>query len=541
MRGFDAKAIARWDVVPFQTIDDNRFHIGVVAFHINGIDHVEFSANGGPWISSHEMQLNPRTNVWEYTVILNASLFEDGPVELRAIAWPKEAGLPRVLAGEINSDSITNGNHSMFIAANANGTLPTMTCYVSSETGDDDTGDGSEENPYESIMKAVKGVSNASPEKTADGGIIYLMAGEHAWGPYQYANLSKNSWRWLTIRPAPGLTKADVTINDSSSFNWWDGIRLSLQKIEDVTLEHPASISTTAGNAGIWLHNVVFNGPGGGTNGDIYTQYHAVNHTQFASRGIYLTDSLYNEMLRPSINYTLTRNVRFQNIGLDGWFNPRMILNSEISQLGVFGDVGHRDVLQFYQGNDNTIVFGFKAIDEVIAQPIFSRGQFGSHLMDNTAFVNVLINRNTLGDTDVSLSQWKQSANHLLLWHVALLDRTLLFANDGSAHTPELTNVSIQGSVFQKIVYLMTEQEIDTLQIANNHFIDVDSYGAVAPGTDVTTGPPVFTDVSDDDYRPNVNSPLLNRLPFQLVPIDLEQERRRLPATLGPLEYPPSQ
>ena len=41
MAGFDAKSIARWDVVPYQTFS-NEFHIGVVAFHMNGIDRVDF-------------------------------------------------------------------------------------------------------------------------------------------------------------------------------------------------------------------------------------------------------------------------------------------------------------------------------------------------------------------------------------------------------------------------------------------------------------------------------------------------------------------
>lgn len=95
--GADAKAIARWDVVPYQTFDD-LFEIGVVAFHINGIDRVEFSLDGGPWTAVKEMTLNPRTNVVEYWVALDAARSPDGPVEVRAIAYPKK-GVPRVLGG----------------------------------------------------------------------------------------------------------------------------------------------------------------------------------------------------------------------------------------------------------------------------------------------------------------------------------------------------------------------------------------------------------------------------------------------------------
>src|SRR6185295_19403114 len=44
--GSNCMAIARWDVVPMQTVS-SPMPIGVVAFHINGIDRVEFSLNGG--------------------------------------------------------------------------------------------------------------------------------------------------------------------------------------------------------------------------------------------------------------------------------------------------------------------------------------------------------------------------------------------------------------------------------------------------------------------------------------------------------------
>ncbi|GAG12791.1 unnamed protein product, partial [marine sediment metagenome] len=102
--GVDAKAIARWDVVPFQTFDGD-FNVGVVAFHINGIDRVEFAVDGGPWLSISEMSENARVGVWEYWAAVRASDFADGEIELRAIAYPL-VGIPRVL-------------DSLFLCANA--------------------------------------------------------------------------------------------------------------------------------------------------------------------------------------------------------------------------------------------------------------------------------------------------------------------------------------------------------------------------------------------------------------------------------------
>src|SRR4029079_500806 len=83
--GYDAKAVARWDVVPYQTFAGD-FNVGVVAFHMNGIDRVEFSVDGGSWTAVSAMTLNPQVNVVEYWATLRAGSFaQDGQIELRAI------------------------------------------------------------------------------------------------------------------------------------------------------------------------------------------------------------------------------------------------------------------------------------------------------------------------------------------------------------------------------------------------------------------------------------------------------------------------
>src|SRR5690606_33560784 len=54
----DAKAIARWDVVPFQTFS-GTMNVGIVAFHINGISKVDFEI-GGKTYTVTEATLNPQ-------------------------------------------------------------------------------------------------------------------------------------------------------------------------------------------------------------------------------------------------------------------------------------------------------------------------------------------------------------------------------------------------------------------------------------------------------------------------------------------------
>ncbi|MEO0477713.1 MAG: hypothetical protein AAF085_17345, partial [Planctomycetota bacterium] len=86
-------AIALWNVVPEQTVESG-FTVGVVAHHIDGIDRVEIAASGGPWVSITEPTLNPRTQSTEYWATL--SQLEDEPIELRAVAYPRQ-GQPVVL------------------------------------------------------------------------------------------------------------------------------------------------------------------------------------------------------------------------------------------------------------------------------------------------------------------------------------------------------------------------------------------------------------------------------------------------------------
>ena len=87
-------AIAQWNVVPEQQIA-GEFNVGVVAHHIEGVDHVALSLDGGPWIKIEEPSINPRTGSEEYWATLDAT-DRKGWQEVRAIAVPI-AGKPLVL------------------------------------------------------------------------------------------------------------------------------------------------------------------------------------------------------------------------------------------------------------------------------------------------------------------------------------------------------------------------------------------------------------------------------------------------------------
>ena len=52
--GREYAPIARWDLVPYQEIAE-EFLLGVVAIHSEGIRQVDFSLEGGPWVSVTQM------------------------------------------------------------------------------------------------------------------------------------------------------------------------------------------------------------------------------------------------------------------------------------------------------------------------------------------------------------------------------------------------------------------------------------------------------------------------------------------------------
>jgi hypothetical protein len=211
--GSDATSTARWDVVPHQSIS-NMMNVGVTAFHMNGIKKVSFSVNGGPWRDVTTPTRNPETNVVEYWATLRASDFADGPIEVRAIAYPR-AGIPRVLGGSQYQYAVSGqtGEFSLQLHANANGGLAQTIRYVST-TGSDTTGDGSANNPFATIYKAAQAINTANGG-SADNGLIYLQAGDYAYSAPTNQTAITTTNGFLTISGAPGVSKDSVRITST--------------------------------------------------------------------------------------------------------------------------------------------------------------------------------------------------------------------------------------------------------------------------------------------------------------------------------------
>jgi len=222
--GYNSKAIARWDVVQWQDFT-GIFEVGVVAFHSNGIDRVEFSVEGGPWVSVDKMVFNPRTGVNEYTVALDAADFADGQVEVQAVVYPKTAGKPRVLAGEFSystgeGTTQRSGEHSLVLFANAHGTLPDL--------------------------------------------VIELQPGNYTWGAGPLkpgSTISNNNGRWIIVRPAPGVSREQVVINSTVYSN--PNFQFDKIALHNLTLEGRGLLRYfSASEQQIWMDRVVWTGSG---------------------------------------------------------------------------------------------------------------------------------------------------------------------------------------------------------------------------------------------------------------------------------------
>lgn len=205
----EERTVAKWNVVPQQDIT-GEFNIGVIAYHLDGIDRVEISANDGPWSVIPAPSYNPRTECVEYWAVLDTIGLADGPIELRAIAYPV-SGKPYVLQGGLTNDEKID---EMILYSNNNDTY-------------------------------------SFP-------VVELAAGIHNLNP-----IALPTQGWLTIRPAPGVSKDQVIIEDNDTDRWNSEGNL---KIQDVTWNAPPSGRFLIANTDdttfqrVWFDNVSVEG-----------------------------------------------------------------------------------------------------------------------------------------------------------------------------------------------------------------------------------------------------------------------------------------
>jgi len=515
MPGYTAKCIARWDVVPYQTVS-TTLNIGVVAFHINGIDRVEFAADAGPWVSVTAERINPQTGVSEYWVSLNPAQFNDGPVEVRARIYPRTAGIPRVLQGEIDPLSTTLGEHSLYLSTNADNSLQSPERYVS-PTGNDITGTGTSNQPFRTIGRAALDLQLDYGD--AEGASILLKPGSYTFGPVDNPPPITND-RWLTVKPAPGADRAQVKITDDGG-----GVRTRLLCLQNVTIDQTPINNSVSLDGLLWTDRCDIDS-GSRTSGVI------ILNDSIWRGGLFITDSIIRRAMYAAVDTTFVRNTEVYDIGADAFKNPRFIVNCTVRDIDNTGIQAHPDVLQFYGSDfDNVIVYGLRAVEDIDAQGFFSRrNQNDDGWFTDSAFVNVLLRSDRAG-------QWQQNADHVLLWHFSYIGNKLWIRDDSAVaqngFTTRLKDFSLLNSVLDRVVYEVSFGPPHTQIARDLHIIDGDTFG-----TDCTTGDPRFVNEAQYDYHPAAISPLNDRVNPLAVRYDLELTPVGLPGSIGPLQEP---
>jgi len=404
-----ARAIARFDVVPFQVFS-GAFEIGVVAFHIDGVQRVEFeyeTLTGPRTVTETSMRFNPRTGVCEYWTALNASDFADGLVTVKATAYPN-AGLTREL--------------SLELYANAHNTLAGRETLYVSLSGDDMTGAGSRARPFRSIQKALTAVS----ENVAryDGGEVVLMDP----GSYDMrgVRLAANNNMWITVRPDEGLLRSDVVIAPPVR----EFIRTNIRRLCYSNLSFDFSkIGQIYKEDAHWQwydHCRWYQSEG--WTATYPDQNWAVRNIGF--NGLYVTNCLAEEMLYGFAGCNLVQGSHCRKISGDAFQLSRMVVNCTADGVGGTSLEHHSDLFQYWDPTENVIVYGVKAVNVTGAQDFFLGGLVGTSYM-NCAFVNVAV-QNSQDRRGPPFTQYHHVHDHVLFMHISNPGQLSSFRDDVS-------------------------------------------------------------------------------------------------------------
>lgn len=419
------RAIAAWDAVPYEAFRGEHT-VGVVAFHIGGIAHIEFTVNGTAVFRVHEMSFNPVTGVMEYALPLNGASLPVGPVEVRAVAVPfwgesRDLGVIRLL----NRTGAETAPPLYVRAVD----MPTEEGPIDEDGKDTSRGQprgtGSAEDPFERIYDAAKAAVRSGSDT------VYLLPGDHLWAGRKGGEVSIDlppDFGWLTVAAAPGHGPDEVRIIGNSSGT--GGLNAQRVRLLGVSVIGTSLDTNRSTSPSVWFDGCVLSGT-----------HRNDSNSQFANGsswtgGIYATDTLVTDVRTATKHWDLVRGCRFERIGSDVFHNPSVVIDCEAHDVRKEGGGAHPDLIQFNGDFENVIVYGLKAT-EVWAQGIFSRGSSGIPDRD-LAFVNIEI------DAKNYLSQILQSADHLLLWNVSFLGRALNISNDPGRDPTVLRNLSVR-------------------------------------------------------------------------------------------------
>mgnify|MGYP003865870939 CR=1 FL=1 len=507
--GYGAKVIAHWNTVPFQTFYD-EMNIGVVAFHMNGIDRVEFAVNGGAWTAVDTKTENPETSTVEYWVKIKASQLTDGRVEIRAIAYPS-IGQPRLL-------------ESLFLNANKNLTLPDNVRYVSMG-GNDVTGNGTSTAPYLTIMKAVNSLQVANGGANADGGSVYLESGNYTFGTHIQALNTTTVNRWITVRPRPGLSKATVLLTAKAA----DGLNTKLVHLEDLTIKVELE-SNIALTDYLWIENCKVKGNGPDTVPDDMGDGFVSGSSGWSE--FYITDSIVTAT-KNGLPAKIVRNVAMDHLGSDAFSGARLVVNSSVDDIDAGDTIFNPNFIRFDLSSgdvENRIYYGVSGLN--VTAPGFVVVGDGVKSLNNVAFVNVLFDYRP--SSMITFSEWTDViSSHILFWHITSTQQFSWSTDKNNLSAISMKNNSWEGFT---AFGAAADDVLDQQDVNYNHFVTNAVGINFAPGTNVSTGVAGYNNMTLDDFTPSVSAAIKNRSTVSVIPIDIDGNSRSIPVSLGAYE-----
>jgi len=455
--GFQARAIARWNVVPFQKID-TEIEIGVVAFHMNGIERVDFSANGGKIISVRIPKFNKRTKVLEYSVRLQVEGLKDQKIDLRATAIPN-SGVSRDL-------------EPLILFANAQGRYDGKTVYVTNKKIQG-TENGTEKSPFSSIAKALK--------KAGDGGRVILL------DPGFYSLAGKTGLKgidtWISIEGRSNLDRRNIILGLKER----KLVRLDVDKLKfkNVSLDVGSYIQiypeiTTF----VWFDDVRwFDGKG-------WAYKHKGQNlipvrTSKYIGGYFVTKSVSEDSLYGFPDAKLVRNSHLERISGDALQGVQMVLNVTVNNMDGNVRAHHSDILQYFGDFDNVIVFGLKATNIYNTQNIFL--DHYKSTFQNMAFVNIAVD-NKKGNPP--FTQLNSRQNHILFYYLSMPSQSWILRDD----MPNKKKFAPKNVIIKNSILGMVKRGKNGwkglpmgMNVSNTHFTSGEAHGQAA-----TRGPISF-------------------------------------------------
>ncbi len=364
----DANPIARWNVVPWQRVDE-PFAVGVVAFALGDGVRVEFAVDGEPLATIDTPTLNPRTNTVEYWTTLDPVDFGVGGIELTATVTAAVAR-PLELTGPLTPGTVHNGVHALPLRLGDRASLTTRVLRA---------GPGRE---HATLTDAL---DSLPPGTRAGDVVLELDAGTYAHAGDSHRNgylADEGGGGWLTIQAAPGVDRADVIIEPSAS------MKLPRVRWQGVTFTG-ANPVRGGEDAWVWLDGCHYAGPGLGVSAGLSR---AANLA-----GLYVTDSSAADTRAGFTGAALIRGVVVGPTSGDPVGSCGFVVNAVVgpfSREGVPLDrhgksAFHGDVWQHYafrgsrSATDNLILYGVSATGWD-SQGIFLQHPGNKHAGKNT-------------------------------------------------------------------------------------------------------------------------------------------------------------